>query len=308
MSNLDKALEWANGISYHPCSHEPEEVEAARIILNLPDQWVDAEKVREEADRMDSGAVNAMKPGHNEFSRGYAEAMQECAEHLRNLLTPKLPTLADMTPEERKACQWMQADIHGGGRGVIAFITEDDLAAIWFENPNQKHFELSEVTPRPDLPKLKWPGDGVVHCETVDETETVEETPAEKAALPKPEDLPPNELWLVEYNGLEFVGKRNREDYINCPWRIASVNDEGSDIARDSEITLIHKLVAEPPALPKGMRLADHTRYGRVVVSPKADEYGEHRIFCSSDDTESLTGSDWGFVKESKLTILDGNQ
>lgn len=234
MSNLDKALEWADGISYHPCSHEPEEVEAAKIILNLPDRWVDAEKVLEIADDLESLAQESVLK--NRFV--------EQARRLRNLTTPKLPTLADMTPEERKACQWMQADLHGGGRGVIAFIA-DDLAAIWFENPNQQHFELSEVTPRPDLPKLKWPGSEATVSNkekvTADQQPSTSENP--KSSI-KPEDVPHNEPWLIEADGQKAIGTRYKGDAY-APWAVSALNGSFVEDYPDYEITLIHKLVPE---------------------------------------------------------------
>ena len=72
---------------------------------------------------------------------------------------PPLPTLADMTPEERRACKRMQADTERWGRAVI--IRPDaggGRAALldgWGDVMNRDH---GQVTPRPDLPRLEWPG------------------------------------------------------------------------------------------------------------------------------------------------------
>ena len=56
------------------------------------------------------------------------------------------------------------------------------------------------------------------------------------------------------------------------------------------------------PALPDGMRLADHEEYGRVVVSPRKDDDDEYPCFY-------LNGSSWGayvrFFKSSDLTFID---
>ena len=73
---------------------------------------------------------------------------------------PTPPTLADMTKEERDACQWMQADVKGYEitAGIIAKINPTDAHLIasdgetWF-------LELDTVTPRPDLPRMEWPSD-----------------------------------------------------------------------------------------------------------------------------------------------------
>lgn len=75
-------------------------------------------------------------------------------------LVPAPPTLADMTEEERRACQWMQADVKGYEftAGIIAKINQTDAHLIasdgetWF-------LALDTVTPRPDLPLMEWPGD-----------------------------------------------------------------------------------------------------------------------------------------------------
>ena len=73
--------------------------------------------------------------------------------------TPTPPTLADMTPEERAECQWMQADVkeYEITAGIIAKINPTDAHLIasdgetWF-------LEFDTVTPRSDLPRLEWPG------------------------------------------------------------------------------------------------------------------------------------------------------
>lgn len=73
---------------------------------------------------------------------------------------PPLPTLADMTPEERAECQWMQADVkdYEITAGIIAKINPTDAHLIasdgetWF-------LDHDTVTPRPDLPRLEWNGD-----------------------------------------------------------------------------------------------------------------------------------------------------
>ena len=78
---------------------------------------------------------------------------------MNDQMTPDLPTLADMTPDERRACQWMQADVKGYEitAGIIAKINPTDAHLIasdgetWF-------LEFDTVTPRPDLPRLEWPG------------------------------------------------------------------------------------------------------------------------------------------------------
>ena len=57
------------------------------------------------------------------------------------------------------------------------------------------------------------------------------------------------------------------------------------------------------PALPAGMRLADHAEYGRVVTSPKPDQDGVYVLLISTPKVE--TGADWEYVHECELTFVD---
>ena len=57
------------------------------------------------------------------------------------------------------------------------------------------------------------------------------------------------------------------------------------------------------PALPEGMRLAEHKRYGRVVVSPQADRDGDCCVFHLSE--RHTSGMSWHWCCPSKLTFLD---
>ena len=119
----------------------------------------------------------------------------------------------------------------------------------------------------------------------------------------QPSDVPPNEPWLIEVDYMKAVGTRHESDAVR-PWAVAALNGSFADDYMDSDVTLIHKLVPEPPALPEGMRLADHETYGRVVVSPKADHNGDHKAFHS--DLGNITGTAWKYARGSELTFLDG--
>ena len=76
------------------------------------------------------------------------------------LPAPKRPTLADMTNEDRRACQWMQADVAGHGtRYVIANPDDDGNEAELVSAEGEIAWIFPEyVTPRPDLPRMEWPG------------------------------------------------------------------------------------------------------------------------------------------------------
>ena len=77
------------------------------------------------------------------------------------LPAPPLPTLADMSPEERSACRWMQADVKDrGGRYVVANpFDEDGDTGMVSAYGGIEWMSPERVTPRPDLPRMTWPGD-----------------------------------------------------------------------------------------------------------------------------------------------------
>ena len=76
-------------------------------------------------------------------------------------LLPTPPTLADMTDEERAACTGMQADEATGERVVIIDGTDrPDGRVEVLHGEIYVYYPLATVvTPRPDLPRLEWPGD-----------------------------------------------------------------------------------------------------------------------------------------------------
>ena len=82
-------------------------------------------------------------------------------QDVRALLpAPPTPTLADMTPEEREKCKWMQADTSRWGHAVIICPDVGDGRAALLDGWGHVDYEPhSKVTPRPDLPRLEWPGD-----------------------------------------------------------------------------------------------------------------------------------------------------
>ena len=57
------------------------------------------------------------------------------------------------------------------------------------------------------------------------------------------------------------------------------------------------------PALPAGMRLADHAVYGRVITSPKPNRNGVYDLLVSRPKFE--TGADWEYAHECELTFVD---
>ncbi|CAB0722310.1 hypothetical protein FRC0378_00147 [Corynebacterium diphtheriae] len=68
----------------------------------------------------------------------------------------RLPTLADMTVEEREKCMFMQAVDRGGALCCILYASPNGVS-VFYKDGTKGAWSLDSVTPRPDLPKLEWP-------------------------------------------------------------------------------------------------------------------------------------------------------
>lgn len=67
-----------------------------------------------------------------------------------------LPTLADMTVEEREKSVFMQAVDRGGALCIILCAYFNGVS-VFYKDGTKGVWSLDSVTPRPDLPKLEWP-------------------------------------------------------------------------------------------------------------------------------------------------------
>ena len=103
--------------------------------------------------------------------------------------------------------------------------------------------------------------------------------------------------------------------HVDDAWSVASGNDWGGN-SYDTEISIedwltelyeqLKGLIDTPvavPALPAGMRLADHEKYGRVITSPKPNRDGVYDLLVSRPKFE--TGADWEYAHECELTFID---
>ena len=117
----------------------------------ISDQF-SADKVREIIEEMHRHANSGNVRGSEEMNiRYFAEKLSE--------LVPS--TLAEMTDKEQEACQWMRADLEGGEcRAVIINpFWEDGRARVLWPGGFIEEIDWREITPRPDLPRMMWPGD-----------------------------------------------------------------------------------------------------------------------------------------------------
>lgn len=129
----------------------------------MTDQTIPADKVRDLRDQYARLIVDA---GTKEARAYYGHVVDDLDALLP---APPRPTLADMTDDQRLACQWMQADVENRReRYVIAnpFDEGNDAALI---APDGKIGWIlpGYVTPRPDLPRMEWPSEAPVPPNTL---------------------------------------------------------------------------------------------------------------------------------------------
>lgn len=120
---------------------------------------IPADKVRKIASEM----RDAMRREDDGYL--YADFLADMGDYIRDLESllpaPSRPTLADMTEEERAACIRMQCDTapNRSVRGFIADVYPGGCRVIERDTWAWRSCSDDLVTPRPDLPRMEWPGD-----------------------------------------------------------------------------------------------------------------------------------------------------
>lgn len=246
---LDLARVFAEVVESRPIAYDEQVRAAAEVVVSLPDEWVDADTLRKYISDWREGLATA--------PRGNYEA--EMLDDLEDMLpAPKPRTLADMAPDERAECQWMQADLKGG-RIIIGAIADGGVNYI--KQDGKAYWDslgsgAGEIVPLPDLPRMQWPGsepDDVAAAtggelttqDVVDECRAVrKERAAAESAAPRPEDVPVGEPWQVEVNGRAAIGCRNDPEDMIC-WTVVYRDEAGHDWMYDDDVTLIARLVPE---------------------------------------------------------------
>ena len=129
--------------------------------------------------------------------------------------------------------------------------------------------------------------------------------------------LSPQDVETLRKNLPELPIQKTLEEIawdIHFAWCETSGNDWKEDLFGDLETWLSEqhsqlrahlegvKSQAQP-SLPAGMRIADHEKYGRVVVSSKPNDIGQYKIFHLDDSY--VSGADVSYVEADALTFID---
>lgn len=232
----------------------------------------------------------------------WGDRVRAAAHVILNAVPVPAPTLADMTPAERESCRWMQADVGQRSRVVIIAPSHSrGSAALLGRRGNAFCLAHDAVTPRPDLPRLAWPG-----TEKPDPAPTVTSTYSPNG---RSDALP--EGWrcaVHEVHGRVVVTNPRPDDDGEVYFAFPTDDLEGydSDTCRPDELTYINEKLdpAPAPALPGKWRRADHEVYGRVIVTnstPNVDGYVYGMVASDRDSA----GFGWLYCDPAKLTYLD---
>lgn len=144
------------------------------------------------------------------------------------------PTMAEMTPEERHECRWMQCDAGPLGlRGVIVSTGEWAVYVVDKRTGMHSNYSPDLVIPRPDLPHFEWPD---TDQENEDEAPVKVGDVIESADDPRIAALPVGSILLDSDNdsvtkqsegwaGLGYQPTPNEGDNLG-PWKVVHIEQE----------------------------------------------------------------------------------
>lgn len=126
----------------------------------MTEQTMPADKAREIIGGMRESMRRAEYDGTSPKFMGSMLVYVAALEAL--LPPPPRPTLAGIPRKERDGYRWMQADVKGrSARYVIATPSDrNGLAGLVSADGGIEWTYPERITPRPDLPRMEWPGTG----------------------------------------------------------------------------------------------------------------------------------------------------
>ena len=144
---------------------------------------------------------------------------------LNDVPAPPLPTLADMTPEERAECQGMQADVGVERRIIVRVMDVEEGAVTLVESGDTVVCPHSSVTPRPDLPRFVWPGDTPAPAPDLPDGWRLADHPRYgRVLVTTPEPDCDGDLWFIDPSAAPGV----MEDWCD-PDVLTFLYDQGAD-------------------------------------------------------------------------------
>ena len=216
---------------------------AAEVIEALPDEWIDADKLRE--------VINGQLSSYPHGTAGHHVA-EEIACKLQALFpTPQPRTLADMAPEEREACQWMQARDDVGNRVVITRMNEGDQeVTVLYENGGLYEWPYSIIVPLPDLRGMVWPGEQATEEDVSIIPPKIDTSAGHDDDVDMtPEDVPEPELgqaWLIDYKGTHYEAVYWYSQ-LHAHWSFTT-SREGLTTINSRDATPVSRLIPEGKA------------------------------------------------------------
>ena len=115
---------------------------------------------------------------------------------------------------------------------------------------------------------------------------------------------------LPEQKTLEEITEHVRNAWVGASGNEWAGNSYNTEITLESwlgelyvQLQVLKDTPAAVPALPAGMRIADHEEYGRCVVSPGLNDFGLYLIFVLDSDYKE--GAHWHCEHGRTLTFID---
>ena len=115
---------------------------------------------------------------------------------------------------------------------------------------------------------------------------------------------------LPEQKTLEEITEHVRNAWVGASGNEWAGNSYNTEITLESwlgelyvQLQGLKDTPAAVPALPAGMRIADHEEYGRCVVSPGLNDFGLYLIFVLDSDYKE--GAHWHCEHGRTLTFID---
>ena len=226
-----RARDWAWQVEAAPDAWTERLRNAARVILADIPAPTPPTTANENPGMTDQTLDDQLRPILDEWERIKEHAdwedMDNLVQELRALL-PARPTLADMTLDEQAACQWMQCDVKGDAPAMILrvgglYVHLVDKAGIPFKANH------GDVTPRPDLPRLEWPGDKKPDTSAPESTLAVGSVWSDINALTEAcEESGRDQIIVSGYDGYAFIWDGMAEWW------------EGSTPPRAAPFTILH--------------------------------------------------------------------